>query len=327
MCYLNAALVAVLVATAPAPAVAKKKPPPPNEVEVRLVDRSRVRMTILQENLEVVTRYGKLTVPSADIRRIEFGVRASEEAARQMEAAIKKLGNPAFKERETATEELVAIGAPAFLALQRAAASKELEVATRSKAALERIRQKLPEDLQHAREDDLIQTAEFTIIGRITAKTIRATTPIFGESQLRVSDLRGIRWLGCQAEVEISLDATKYANGSQWLNTAIEIGADEELELAATGQVDLMSNNPGQFVTGPAGNAQWGRGPTPHPPGSLLGRIGETGAVFVIGENYKGTVKKDGRLYLQIAQGPWGHNPVSGNFRITIKGGRDTNEH
>src|SRR5437868_7550238 len=38
--------------------------------EVRFTDGSIVRMIVLQESLEVVTKYGKLTIPANDIRKI-----------------------------------------------------------------------------------------------------------------------------------------------------------------------------------------------------------------------------------------------------------------
>ena len=47
--------------------------PRPNLAEVRFGDGSIVRMTLLQENLEVQTKYGKLNIPLSDVRRVEFG--------------------------------------------------------------------------------------------------------------------------------------------------------------------------------------------------------------------------------------------------------------
>ena len=63
-------------------------------------------------------------------------------------------------------------------------------------------------------------------------------------------------------------------------------------------------------------------------PGALLGKIGDSGSVFVVGESYKTTCKKEGRLYLQIAPGPWGGNAnmVGGSYKVNIMGGRDTAE-
>src|SRR4051794_1367538 len=65
-------------------AVAQEKPAakaPGGAIEVRFADESHVKMTLETTSIDVVTRYGKLTVPTSDIRRIEFGDRATPTAA------------------------------------------------------------------------------------------------------------------------------------------------------------------------------------------------------------------------------------------------------
>ena len=58
----------------------------------------------------------------------------------------------------------------------------------------------------------------------------------------------------------------------------------------------VMVNGGGGYATGPTGNAQWGQAPgTNHPPGALLGKIGNGGQTFLIGENYKGPAKAEGK--------------------------------
>ena len=82
---------------------------------------------------------------------------------------------------------------------------------------------------------------------------------MFGEAQLRVSDLRSIRWLGSQAELEVTVDGAKYAvSGNQWMDTGVELSLEDELAVSASGQIDLFTNGGGQYITGPAGTAQWG---------------------------------------------------------------------
>ncbi len=50
---------------------------------------------------------------------------------------------------------------------------------------------------------------------------------------------------------------------------------------------------------------------------SVAGRIGETGQLFLIGERYVGTPPTGGKLYLRIAEGPWGV-VGSGSFNVKI---------
>src|ERR1043165_6569956 len=45
--------------------------PRPHLAEVRFADGSIVRMTLLQDDLEVQTKYGKLTIRLNEIRRVE----------------------------------------------------------------------------------------------------------------------------------------------------------------------------------------------------------------------------------------------------------------
>jgi hypothetical protein len=306
----------------------KKAPFKPNEVEARLADGSKIRMVILQETLPVITKYGTLNIPTQDVRRIEFGIRATEGIGKRVQEAIERLGHAVFKEREDAVKELVAIGPPAYAPLTQAAKSLDVEVAQRARTALDRIRQRYPENQLRVREDDLVQTAEFTLMGRITTKTIKARTAVFGEALLNISDLRGIRWLGHQAELELSMDGAKYATGgNQWLDTGIELSGDDELAITGSGQIDLMTGNNGQYVTGPAGNTQWGGGFMGHPPGTLLGKIGANGSLFTVGESYKGMAKAEGKLYLMISPSPWARNGganVTGSYKVNIVGGRDT---
>ncbi len=326
--YLSALIASFLLVGIGLAQAEKKKPPGPNEVEVRLTDGSRVRMTILQESIEVVTKYGKLTVPTLDIRKIEFGIHPLPEVRIKIDEAIKRLGDESFKLREDASKDLLGLGAPAYFALSRAAKSTDAEVAKRAKGLLEKIREKIPENQMRIKEDDLIQTADFSIVGQVAATTIKAKTAIFGEAQLKVTDMRGINWMGVVGEVEVTIDGATYARGAnQWMDTGVEVSPDEELVIAASGQLDFMSNNPGQQVTGPNGNGNWGR-QGPHVPGALLGKIGETGAVFVIGEKYNGTPKKEGKLFLGIGTSPWANNgwPITGSYNVKITGGKETGD-
>jgi hypothetical protein len=99
----------------------KKNGPDPGAVEVRFADGSLVRMVVLQENIDVMTRYGKLTVPMSEIRRIEFAFRLPEETMQKVAALVKDLGHDLHARREEASKELVALGAAAMPALLAAA--------------------------------------------------------------------------------------------------------------------------------------------------------------------------------------------------------------
>jgi hypothetical protein len=311
----------------------------PEEAELRYGDGSVIRAVILQESLEVLTRYGKLSVPSKEIRHIEFGVHLPPIIEKRVSAAIRELGSEQYKNREAAVQELVSLGASAYPALYHAAKSTDLEVAQRVELALKRIRAKVPAKHLRLREDDLIVTPTFTIVGRIVTPSIQARAENFGDLSVRVSQLRVIRMMGGGREVELTVDAGKHvANGGQWLDTGFEVQSNTRLVVAAVGQIDLWPQGPGQYVCGPQGYGTAGRvaaggnrivlgnapglGAAGQYPGALLGRVGDNGPVFLIGENFQGAPGREGRLFLQIGANPW-NNPCSGSFHVRITPNRD----
>src|SRR4051794_29364358 len=82
-------------------------PSRPSIAEVRFGDGSIVRMTLLQETVEVQTKYGKLAIPISDIRRVEFGLHVPPDLHQQITQSIKRLGSDVYKERDGASRELV----------------------------------------------------------------------------------------------------------------------------------------------------------------------------------------------------------------------------
>ena len=92
--------------------------------EVRLADRSKVRVRPITKDIEIKTRYGNLQVPVTDVRRIEVGIRRSEEMEKRVAAAIDRLGDPNESVRDGAERELVGLRERAYSALIRAAQVK-----------------------------------------------------------------------------------------------------------------------------------------------------------------------------------------------------------
>ena len=295
-----------------------KKDLPANQAEVRFGDGSLVRMTILQEHVEVQTKYGKLKVPVKDIRRIEFGLHLPEGVGTQIQNAIQLMGSNIYKQREGAVRDLVDLGHLAYPAVQKAAGSGDLEVAQRAAGVLKQISLKVaPENLRLASEDT-IQTVEFPIIGRIVSPTIKAYSVHFGELSLKLSDLRTMSLRGGQDDVEHIVDAAKHGSQlDQWLDTGITVAPNLKFSIRAEGQVDLWPQGPGQYLAGPKGYTTAGKGGV-FMAGTLVGRVGESGKSFIIGEQYEGTPVQEGKLYLHVVPSPW-NNASSGTYRVRIR--------
>jgi hypothetical protein len=312
--------------------------PPGKQVEVRFANGSNVLMILLQDNLEIITEFGKLKIPPAEIRAIDFGVHLPDVVRTQINRALQQLGSSVFKEREAAMKQLVDLGPQAYLALYQATHGKDQETVKRAQTAMKAIAQKVPARLLRLREEDRIRTTKFTIVGRIVTPSIKARAEYFGDLSLRPSQLLSIHWLEGAGATEVVVDATKYGSSNdQWMDTGIHLQPHLKVKITASGQVDVAPQQGGQYISGPAGLGPevglpirfGGRNAAGARFGALVGRIGETGTPFVIGEQYHNLPVAEGKLYLHITPGPWpGQGASTGSYRVKISTGpsADDNE-
>jgi hypothetical protein len=295
----------------------KKDVPRPNLAEVRFGDGSLVRMTILQDELEVMTKYGKLTIPLREIRRIDFGLHLPDGVGQHIDQSIKQLGSETYKERDEAVKHLVHYGPLAYPFLQRASRNPDPEVSQRASGVIKRITEKTTPETLRIKEEDYIQTLEFPVTGRILHPIIKAHSSHFGDLSLKLSDLRTLFVRGAAGDSEMVVDATKYGSApEQWLDSGIIVDPSQRLLIVGEGQVDLWPQGPGQYVTGPKGYSTAGKGGN-FMAGALIAKVGENGKAFVVGERFEGSPNEEGKVYLQIVPSPW-NNASSGSFRVRI---------
>jgi LCCL domain-containing protein len=174
-------------------------------VEVSLVDGSTLKLALRDERIQFQTRYGKLLIPAADVRRVEFRSRLSPDMARRVDTAIDALGSKDFHKREAASAELLRFGEQAYPALTRAAADPDKEVVRRAREVLEKIRESVPAERLVLREDDVIWAGDSQIVGRIAAASLTVDTLPFGVQSLRYSDMRSLRSL--ISPIAVAVDA------------------------------------------------------------------------------------------------------------------------
>lgn len=311
---------AAFVATAQQPSTSStpKKAEGPDLVEVRLADGSAVRMTLVQTHIDVTTRYGKLSVPVNDIKRIEFGFRYPEGAQAKIEDAVAKLGASNYRQREAAAAELLGYRELAYPALKRAVKSNDAEVVKRAEEVIKKIEDKVPAERLKIVENDLVHTYEFTIAGKIDSGTLKARSPYFGEVQVQLAEARTLRALRAGGDTELTFEA-RFASHTEWMETEVEITAEDAIEIKAAGQMLLRPGQPGQgYDSTPNGNTNYRDGM--YNPGQLLGRVGKTGKTFIVGEKYKGTPGEAGRLYLRAHPSPWG-NQIQGTYNVKVSVG------
>ncbi len=179
-----------------------KKPPRPT-IEVSLIDKSLIHLTLLDSALPVQTPHGKLLIPLADVRKIEFGFRLPAEVAQAIDAAMADLTDPDTHKRDLASEKLLKIGPRAHPAVVRASKSPNRDLAITARHLLEKFQEAFPEDRLPKHDFDVIHTDDAKIAGRIEVAGLHVLIPQFGEKTLKIADIVSLRAADAEPEVEV----------------------------------------------------------------------------------------------------------------------------
>lgn len=314
------------------------------QFEARFQDGSVVVVTVSDSSVAITTRYGKLTVPLAEVKKIELGFRYPDGMEAKVKAAVEDLGASDYSLREDAQKRLISYGEYAVPAVRAGAANGPPEAAERCKQILKKLGDKVSSEKLDPRETDVVVTDELTIRGKIETTAFKAKSKYFGEATVKLVDLKEFRPLGAKAGGAFALDAAKYAKQGWggWYDTGLEVSKDHPLEINVTGQIDQWSQEPGRYMAGPNGTGAQvpgpggagfgggmpagGRGMPPggggmYQSGAVYGRIGGSGSVFKVGGDYKQAgAPATGKLYLIIAPSNWGNESV-GEYKVTVKSG------
>ena len=72
------------------------------------------------------------------------------------------------------------------------------------------------------------------------------------------------------------------------------------------------------YKSTPAGQPGWGKAPGElFSAGRVVGRVGDNGKVFDIGDKYEGAPGGSGKLYLRISSSPW-NNESTGEYKVKV---------
>ncbi|MBI3407995.1 MAG: hypothetical protein HY040_06520 [Planctomycetes bacterium] len=305
----------------------------PGEVEINFLNGSTVRMLLQSDKVEIATPYGNLAVPVKDIRAIDFGVHFPDGIDTRIQLAIKNLGGENYNDRDQASKSLIELGPYSFPAVVAATRVEDLEISRRAKEVVKQLQAKHPKkDLKTETEDRLV-TPSFTIVGRIQTTSLKAKAELFGDVSLPVARMRGLRSLyGSTPDIELVIEAEKYAAQGQWMETEFQVDGRSTISITAKGTVDTWPQQNGQFMVGPNGLQGRNQGLQIVVPagrkirgqlngntygGMLLGKIGEDGETFTIGERYEFTPETQGKLYLHIGPSPW-NVQCNGSYEVKI---------
>jgi hypothetical protein len=163
------------------------------EAEIKCVDDSTLKLKLLDEKLELITKYGVLQIAVTDIRRIEFSHRCPPDVVEKIAIAVSKLGHPDFQTRERATADLKTYRERSYPYLLKALKNDDPEVSRRADEALKYIQSRVPAAQLEQKETDVVYTEDSKFAGKLTAHTFKVNTLQFGEQQLKLADIRSLR--------------------------------------------------------------------------------------------------------------------------------------
>jgi hypothetical protein len=279
--------------------------------EIRTHDGSSNRVKVLEESITIETRYGKLTVPIADVRRIDIGGQKSEAIEAKIRLALSRLGSDVHRDRELGSRDLVSLGRVAYWDVLRATKSQNLEVSTRAQTILKTILDNLPPDQVPKNELDVIETRDFPIHGRILGQGFKCQSEVFDSLPVQLFQVRSIRLRHTKDTDWVSVDASR----EDWQSSGVDADKGTLIRLVAEGTVDLWPQQAGMYQAQPRGFSCTGKGGQ-FMAGALIARIGN-GPAFMVGDQLEFTARDTGHLFFNIVGSPW-NNASSGNYRVKV---------
>lgn len=274
-------------------------------MEVKCVDDSVLKVTLLDEFLELQSSYGTLRIPAREVKTITVGVRLPDAAEREIEAAVADLRGTAPRPREAAKQVLLRHGAKAAPYVRRAAVGAPPEAVDHLRDLLARLATR-NDDGSPADEpslNDVVRTDDSRFAGRLAAPTLRVATLQFGEQKLRLADVRQVAAIGPDDDKLVGPVVDAPANMFEFQNRI--------------GQTFLMR------VTGVANGSLWGTDAYTLDSSPALAAIhaglvkpGQTAVVRVRMVPDKGSYT--GSLQNGVTSGGWGPFP-SGAFEFVVK--------
>ncbi len=316
--------------TAPPPVVPAANPIDPQTIKLFLMDGSVITGKLSVKDIQVKTTFGTLTVPVANIISFRPGIDSFPEFGQKINGLIAALGADDFNQREAAQKELQKYGPKV---------RKLLEERLKEDDNDERIRRikKLLEEFDEMADDeddwegdannkewirqDTVVTTDFTIVGTIVQKKF-AVTSKFGQLAVNLGDIqRGQRLQQAKEEIRklIGVEGTHIAQ-RQFKNTRIKLEAGDKVYLTSDGTITMTPWGSNAMAT-PEGAPNYGwyiNGKIAA--GALVGRIGDSGTVFKIGQRYSFTAKKSGYLQLAIGMNPsYATQNYPGKYNVRIR--------
>jgi hypothetical protein len=296
-------------------------------VRLHLMDGSMITGKLSISEIQIETPYGKLTTPVRELRSFTPGLINHPDLGKQIHDLIEALGADQFETREKAQKMLLKIGKPLRGELEKRSHDPDHERRTRIRAILDEFDEDSEDDsddpapvAQAILERDQVETAEFTIVGRILTPTLSITSN-YGPLTVKISDVRrGERDAPRRADVRRTIGVDGSCIISKLMkDTRIHLERGDRVTITAEGSIVMAPWGAGATCSPDgAGNYGWYlQGQIPS--GALVGVIGRSDNVFKLGSKASFKAERSGTLRLAIAmQADYADQNFPGRYNVKI---------
>jgi hypothetical protein len=176
-------------------------------------------------------------------------------------------------------------------------------------------------EFHSVRDEDSLVTPSFQVIGKVTPTQVQVVSK-YGTLRVKLEDVREILQIGVEGAAStkrFTVDASHRATGT-WLNTGMRLKRGTDVRISATGQI-TMSPWGSNHISTPDGTLNIGWYISNQVPyGALIGRIGENGDIFMVGQNKRFKADGNGTLYLAFAMNQnYNNNQFPGQYKVTVR--------
>lgn len=306
---------------------------PPRFMVLRLQDGSTLTGDLAVNEIKVKTEFGELTIPIARIRSFTPGLGSNSKTGEDLKAKLKLLESDDYKTREQAHKDLAAMGPQIAKQIEPFTTSENAEVKRHVTEILKEFEQLMEEQsdddegsgkaIKPLIELDTIETAEFTVLGKISPETFGVASK-YGPLTVALGDIRSAER---PVETKDSMRRSVSINGQNlatrgFKNTNIRVQAGDRITITSSGTLTLTPWGSNAMST-PDGMPNYGWYlPGQVPAGALCAKIGDKGSVFKVGTKHSMVAKSSGTLQLAIGMmaeyANEGYN-FPGEFKVKVK--------
>lgn len=314
------------------------------EVSLKLRDGSNVSGTTTFTDVNLITDYGKLVIPTKNINSIKVGIPNDKSVYDKAKSFLSQLNNSNEELKKAAYDELIKLGIKAIPAVSDFISDPKNNIEYSGEYtpdnALSELKANANVDEYTDGKDIIEIDGMYTIggyyeFGKLEVKTEYGNLSIPKE-KIKNIDVTYINSDGSN-EMNFKLIASKNISGNTnggWLKTGITLKAGQRFSIQASGEIVLASLSNQKYKPDGSYESSTGEkypavsssdeysGTTTYPSyGNVVYKIGESStAAMKAGAKFNGSASTSGMLYISIYETVYNAaNTGSYNVKITLK--------